>query len=75
MKIVILDKYSLGEDTPLDALEKFGEVVCYDSSDEDEAIERTRNADVIILNKVKITRNFTDLEENIRNWKLLMVNQ
>lgn len=66
MKIVILDKYSLGEDTPLDALEKFGEVVCYDSSNEDEAIERTRNADVIILNKVKITRKIMQASERLK---------
>lgn len=56
MKIVILDKASLGEDTPLSVLDKFGEVVSYDLSTPEEAIERSADADVVIINKVKITR-------------------
>lgn len=55
MKIVILDKASLGEDTPFDVLVPFGEIVSYDKSSPDEAIERSKDADVIIINKVKVT--------------------
>jgi glycerate dehydrogenase len=47
MKIVILDKASIGEDTPLQALDKFGEVICYNESSAEEAIERSVDADVI----------------------------
>ena len=36
MKIVVLDRYSIGEDTPLDGLMKFGEVTVYDKTSTDE---------------------------------------
>ena len=39
MKIVILDKASLGEDTPLSVLDRFGEVVSYMRSTPEEAID------------------------------------
>ena len=55
MKIVILDKASIGEDTPISALNRFGDVVAYDHSTQNEAIERAADADVIIINKVKVT--------------------
>ena len=70
MKIVILDKASIGEDTPLSALDKFGEVVCYNESSPDEAILRSADADVIILNKIKVTRA---LMQNAKRLKLICV--
>ena len=57
MKIVILDRASLGEDTPFSVLDRFGDVIYYDSSDENEAIERSADAEVIIINKIKVTKN------------------
>ncbi len=56
MKIVILDKASLGDDTPFEVLDRFGEVISYDSSTVEEAVERSIDADVIIVNKVRVTR-------------------
>ncbi len=56
MKIVILDRASLGEDTPIEKLRELGELTVYDSSFADEVVERVKDADVVILNKVKITR-------------------
>lgn len=56
MKIVVLDRASLGEDTPVDKLRNLGELTVYDSTSADEVSERISDADVIILNKVKITR-------------------
>ena len=70
MKIVILDKKSIGEDTPLSVLDKFGEVVCYDESSPLEAISRSFDADVIILNKIKVTR---ELMNSAKNLKLICV--
>ena len=70
MKIVILDKQSLGEDTPFDVLNKLGEVVFYDSSTPNEAIERAKDADVIIINKIKVTR---ELMESSHCLKLICV--
>ncbi len=56
MKIVILDRASIGEDTPLHYLEELGEVSFYSKSSPEEAIARSRDADVIIINKIKVTR-------------------
>lgn len=54
MKIVFLDAKSIGEDIDLSGYDKLGEVVKYPYSTPEEARERTRDADVIILNKVEI---------------------
>ena len=56
MKIKVLDKASLGEDTPLDALYDIGEVEVFDKTDTCDLITRCADADVIVLNKIKITR-------------------
>ena len=53
MKIVILDRLSLGADTPFDCLYPLGEVVVYDSTAEEEICERCDGADVAIINKIK----------------------
>ena len=70
MKIVILDRATLGEDTPLSGLDKFGEVVCYRESSPEEGILRSLDADVIIINKFKITRQ---LIEKAKKLKLICV--
>ena len=54
MKIVFLDVKTIGEDIDLSGYEALGEVVKYDFSTPEQARERTRDADVIILNKVEI---------------------
>ena len=54
LKIVFLDAKTIGEDIDLSGYEKLGEVVKYDFSTLEEARERTKDADVIILNKVVI---------------------
>ena len=54
MKIVFLDVKTIGEDIDLSGFDRLGEVVKYGFSSTEEARERTRDADVIILNKVQI---------------------
>lgn len=54
MKIVFLDVKTIGEDIDLSGFERFGEVVKYGFSSPEESRERTKDADVIILNKVQI---------------------
>lgn len=54
MKIVFLDAKSIGEDIDLSGYDQLGEVVRYPYSTSEEARERTRDADVIILNKTEI---------------------
>ena len=66
MKITILDRASIGFDTPLSALEELGEVVCYDASTAEEAIERTHNTEVLIINKVKVTRELMQAAKSLK---------
>lgn len=54
MKIVFLDAKSIGGDIDLSGYDQLGEVVRYPYSTPEEARERTRDADVIILNKTEI---------------------
>ena len=70
MKIVILDKASMGDDTPFSVLNKFGEIVIYDHSTPSEAVSRSVDADVVIINKVKITE---ELMLSSKNLKLICV--
>lgn len=66
MKIVILDRAAMGMDTPVELLKKFGEVVIYDSSTTEEAIMRCADADVIVLNKVKISFRLIERAERLK---------
>lgn len=54
MKIVFLDAKTIGEDIDLSIFDKLGEVVKYGFSTTEEARERARDADVLILNKVEV---------------------
>ena len=54
MKIVFLDVKTIGEDIDLSGYDALGEVVKYDFSTAAETRERTKDADVIVLNKVQI---------------------
>lgn len=56
MKITVLDKATLGLDTPFEALEELGELETYDATPPELVAERAAEADVIIINKIKITR-------------------
>lgn len=54
MKIVFLDAKTIGDDIDLSGFERLGEVVKYEFSTAEQARERTRDADVIVLNKVLV---------------------
>ncbi len=54
MKIVFLDRKTIGEDIDLSGFDRFGEVVIYDYSAPDEVPARVEDADVIVLNKVPV---------------------
>ena len=56
MKISVLDRASLGTDTPLEVLNSFGEVEIFDATAPDEMAERCAESDVIVINKIKVTR-------------------
>ena len=49
MKIVFLDRKTLGDDICLSEFSKSGEVFYYDSTKEYETLDRVKDADIIIL--------------------------
>lgn len=55
MKITILDRRTMGEDISLAPFERYGELTVYDLTPTERLAERVGDADVIILNKAKIT--------------------
>lgn len=70
MKIVFLDRKTIGEDIDLSGFERFGEVVIYDYSSPEEVPDRVSDADIIVLNKVLINENTIG---NAKNLKLVCV--
>lgn len=65
-KIVFLDSKTIGDDIDLSEYEKLGEVVKYDFSTTEEAAKRTRDADVIVLNKVEINEKSIGQAKNLK---------
>ncbi|MDO5123171.1 MAG: NAD(P)-dependent oxidoreductase [Eubacteriales bacterium] len=64
MKIVILDKSTLGEDIDLSPIYSIGEVQEYDSTACELVAERVADAEVVVINKVKLTaENLKDAEK------------
>lgn len=70
MKIVFLDVKTIGEDIDLSEFQRFGEVVMYDFTTQEEMPERVQDADVIVLNKVLINEASIG---NARKLKLVCV--
>lgn len=66
MKIVFLDVKTIGEDIDMSGFERFGEVVKYGFSSPEESRERTRDADVVILNKVQINEQTIGEAEHLK---------
>lgn len=56
-KICILDARTLGEDVDLSALRDFGEVVVYDTTAPEKVVERIKDCEIIITNKVVLDRS------------------
>lgn len=66
MKIVFLDAKTIGEDIDLSGFDQLGEVVKYGFSTPDEARERTKDADVVIVNKVIMNEVSLGEAENLK---------
>lgn len=66
MKIVFLDAKTIGDDIDLSGYDELGTVEKYGFSTVDEARERTRDADVIILNKVEINERSIGEAQNLK---------
>lgn len=65
MKIVILDAKTLGGDMEFSQFDKFGEVQVYQTTSALQLEDRIKDADVIIVNKIKLDEN------NLKNAKKL----
>ena len=66
MKIVFLDRKTIGEDIDLTDFETLGEVVTYEMSQPEEVPERVVDADVIIVNKVPVNEQTIGTAQNLK---------
>ena len=60
MKIVILDRATLGFDVDISVFEKYGTVISYDFTKKEETEDRIKDADIVLTNKVLITKEHMD---------------
>ncbi len=56
MKITFLDASTLGSDLDLSMFKRFGELIVYESTSEEEFCEHVGDSDVIVVNKLKVGR-------------------
>ncbi len=66
MKIVFLDRVTLGEDISIDEFRDFGEVIVYDNTKYIDVVEHIKDADVAVTNKVVIDKDVMDEAENLK---------
>ena len=66
MKIVFLDRKTIGEDIDISGFNRFGEVVVYPYSKPEEVPERVKDADIIILNKVPVNEQTIRTAQNLK---------
>ena len=66
MNIVFLDAATIGDDIDLERFKDFGTVTMYPYSSLEEARERTRDADIVILNKVPINETSIGLADHLK---------
>ena len=66
MNIVVLDAKTFGEDLDLSPLETRGEVTVYALTPPELVVERLENADVAVLNKVKMTAEILEKLPKLR---------
>ena len=70
MIVKVLDRKTMGYDIPLTELERFGALELYDSTEPDVVKQRCADAEVIVLNKIKITK---DIMLEAKKLKLICV--
>ena len=66
MKIVFLDAKTLGDDIDYTGFEQMGEVVRYPFTSTEEAPDRVKDADVLVVNKVLVNRQTISSAENLK---------
>lgn len=66
MKIAFLDAATLGEGVLYNEIEKLGNLICYPSTNDSEVFGRVADADVVIVNKVKMFKEQIDAAKNLK---------
>ena len=70
MDIVLLDQKTLGDDLDLSTLSKLGQLTSHETTTTEETLERIVDAEIIISNKVVITK---EMMQNCSNLKLICI--
>lgn len=70
MTIVLLDAKTLGDDLDLSVFETFGTFISYETTREEQTLERIIDADIVITNKVVISSNMLS---EIKKLKLICI--
>lgn len=60
MKIVFLDRKTLGYDINLEKFSTLGKVTIYETTKADETLDRVKDADIVISNKVILNKNILE---------------
>lgn len=67
MKIVVLDGYTENPgDLSWDALGRLGELTVYDRTPQDQVIERIGNAEIVLVNKVQMTKEIIEQAADVK---------
>lgn len=66
MKLVMLDRSTLGSDCDLSAFEKYGDFVAYDITSAEDTIERIKDADIVFSNKVILGKKEMDAATKLK---------
>ncbi|MCR5654564.1 MAG: D-2-hydroxyacid dehydrogenase [Lachnospiraceae bacterium] len=66
MKIVVLERSSVGRDVSVDKLGQFGELICYDNTKTEEIRERAKDADILVVNKSKLNAETLEGADRLR---------
>ncbi len=69
MKIVLLDRDTLGS-VDLSIFERFGDFISYDKTNRNETLQRVKDSDIIITNKVVIDKGIL---QNCKSLKLICI--
>ena len=66
MKIAVLDKSTLGEDIDLSPIYSLGKVTEYETTPPEKVAERITDADVVIINKIKLNESTLSSAKNLK---------
>lgn len=65
MNIVFLDAATLG-DISFEAICQYGTLTCYENSTPEEALERVRDCDILIINKIQVNAQLIDAAPHLK---------